>query len=57
MEIGLLNQVIRIKKVGRSLMLNLGGITVNTFFAFVEIYRFVKTYMQSIQDYLTNFTI
>ena len=57
MEVGLLNQVIRIKKVGRSLLLNLGGITVNTFFAFVEIYRFVKTYMQSIQDYLTNFTI
>ena len=48
MEVGLLNQVIRIKKVGRSLLLNLGGITVNTFFAFVEIYRFVKTYMQSI---------
>ena len=35
----------------------MGGITVNTFFAFVEIYRFVKTYMQSIRDYLTNFTI
>ena len=35
----------------------MGGITVNTFFAFVEIYRFVKTYMQSIRDYITNFTI
>lgn len=35
----------------------MGGITVNTFFAFVEIYRFVKTYMQSIQNYMTNFTI
>ena len=35
----------------------MGGITFNTFFAFVEIYRFVKTYMQSMQAYMTNFTI
>lgn len=38
-------------------MMNLGGITVTTFFAFVEIYRFVKTYMQSIKGYVSNFTI
>jgi len=57
MEIGLVNQIIRIKKEGRSLLLNMGGITVNTFFAFAEIYRFIKTYMQSIRDYMTNFTI
>lgn len=57
MEVGILNQIIRIKKQDRSLLLNMGGITVSTFFAFVEIYRFIKTYMQSIQNYMTNFTI
>lgn len=56
-EVGLLNQIIRVKKVGRNLLFNVGGITFNTFFAFVEIYRFVKTYMQSMQAYMTNFTI
>lgn len=45
LEVGILNQMIRIKKEGRTLLMNIGGITVSTFFAFVEIYRFVKTYM------------
>ena len=57
LELGVLNQQIRIRKEGRTLLMNIGGITVSTFFAFVEIYRFVKTYMQSIQAYVTNFTI
>ena len=38
-------------------MLNMGGITLNTFFTFAEIYRFLKTYMQSVQAYMQNFTI
>ena len=38
-------------------MMNMGGITVSTFFAFVEIYRFVKTYMQSVKAYITNFSV
>lgn len=37
--------------------MNVGGITFSSFFAFVEIYRFVKTYMQSIKAYISNFTI
>lgn len=43
-EVGILKQEIRIKKEGRSLLINMGGLTLNTFFAFSEIYRFVKTY-------------
>jgi len=56
-EVGLLNQVIRVRKQDRCLIINLGGITMSSFFAFVEIYRFVKTYMQSIKAYMSNFTI
>jgi len=39
------------------MLVNVGGITVTTFFAFVEIYRFVKTYMESLKAYMSNFTI
>ncbi len=35
----------------------MGGLTLNTFFAFSEIYRFVKTYAQTIKAYLSNFTL
>lgn len=57
MEVGLLNQLIRIRKEDRVLLMNVGGITLTTFFAFSEIYRFVKTYFQSTQAYVSNFTI
>ena len=57
LEVGLLNQVISIKKEGPILLMNMGGITVSTFFQFVEIYRFVKTYMQSVKAYITNFSV
>ena len=49
---GVESQLIRIKKEGRCLQINVGGITVNSFFAFVEIYRFVGTYMGSIKAYM-----
>jgi len=57
MEVGVLNQVVRIKKDSQCLMLNMGGLTLNTYFAFVEIYRFVKTYLESVKAYFSNFTI
>ena len=44
-EVGLLNSVIRLKKESRVLSINVGGITMTSFFAFSEIYRFVKTYV------------
>jgi len=57
LEVGILKQEIRIKKEGRSLLINMGGMTLNTFFAFSEIYRFVKTYAQTMKAYMSNFTI
>jgi len=37
--------------------MDFGGFTISTFYAFTEMYRFVKTYMQSVKAYAENFTI
>lgn len=39
------------------MLIDAAGFTVCSYFAFVEIYKFVKTYANSVRAYMTNFTI